>query len=76
MFFARGMCFVISLDAQTIDNPFYRAVGLYRIHLWNKAFISVNVLIVFVVLIVALYLAHFTRFGRTVYAIGGNGPAG
>ena len=23
-------------------------------------------------LVVAIYLAHFTRFGRTVYAIGGN----
>ena len=30
MFFARGMCFVISLDAITISHPFYRAVSLYR----------------------------------------------
>ncbi len=72
MFFARGMSFVISTSAQTIDDPFYRAVGLHRIYLWDKAFISVNVVIVFVVLLVAFYLAHFTRFGRTIYAIGGN----
>ncbi len=72
MFFPRGMAFVISTQALTIDNPFYRTVGLYRIHLWNKAFISINVVIVLIVLIIALYLAHFTRFGRTVYAIGGN----
>ncbi|MCB0156238.1 MAG: sugar ABC transporter permease YjfF, partial [Anaerolineae bacterium] len=30
MFFARGMCFVISLDAITISHPFYRAISLYR----------------------------------------------
>lgn len=72
MFFARGMCFVISTDAITISDPFYRAVGLFRIPLFGKTFISVNVAIFLVVLIVAIYLAHFTRFGRTVYAIGGN----
>jgi simple sugar transport system permease protein len=72
MFFARGMCFVISTDAITISDPFYRAVGLFRIPLFGKTFISVNVAIFLVVLAVALYLAHFTRFGRTVYAIGGN----
>ncbi|MBP6440575.1 MAG: sugar ABC transporter permease YjfF [Caldilineaceae bacterium] len=72
MFFARGMCFVISTDAITISDPFYRAVALHRIPIFDKTFISINVVIVLVVLAVAIYLAHFTRFGRTVYAIGGN----
>lgn len=72
MFFARGMCFVISTDAITISNPFYRAIALYRIPIYEKSFISINVIIVLVVLAAAIYLAHFTRFGRTVYAIGGN----
>ena len=72
MFFARGMCFVISTDAITISNPFYRAVALFRIPLFGKSFISINVVIVLIVLLVALYLAHLTRFGRTVYAIGGS----
>lgn len=72
MFFARGMCFVISTDAITISDPFYRAVALFRIPLFGKSFISINVVIVLVVLLVALYLAHLTRFGRTVYAIGGS----
>ncbi len=72
MFFARGMCFVISTDAITISDPFYRSVALHRIPIFDKTFISINVVIVLVVLAVAIYLAHFTRFGRTVYAIGGN----
>ncbi|MCB0166379.1 MAG: sugar ABC transporter permease YjfF [Anaerolineae bacterium] len=72
MFFARGMCFVISTDAITISHPFYRTLSLFRIPLFGKTFIPINVVIFLVVLAVAIYLAHFTRFGRTVYAIGGN----
>jgi len=72
MFFFRGMCFVISTDAITINNEFYRAVALLRIPIYGKAFISVNVVIFLVVLVAAMYLAHLTRFGRTIYAIGGN----
>jgi len=72
MFFARGMCFVISTDAITISDPFYRAVALYRIPVFGKSFISINVVIVLIVLAAAFYLAHFTRFGRSVYAIGGS----
>lgn len=72
MFFARGMCFFITLDAITISDPFYRAVALYRVPIFGKSFISINVVIALVVLVVAMYLAHLTKFGRTVYAIGGN----
>jgi simple sugar transport system permease protein len=72
MFFARGMCFVISTDAITISNPLYRNLALFRIPIIGKSFISINVVIVLVVLVIAFYLLHRTRFGRTVYAIGGN----
>ncbi|MCB0251381.1 MAG: sugar ABC transporter permease YjfF [Anaerolineae bacterium] len=72
MFFARGMAFFVSLDAITITDPIYRSLSLARIHLIGKAFVSVHVIVAFVVLAVFMYLAHLTRFGRTVYAMGGN----
>jgi len=72
MFLARGMSFFISLDAVTISDPFYRALSLARIHLIGKSFISIHVAIALLLLLVTIYLAHFTRFGRTVYAMGGN----
>jgi ribose/xylose/arabinose/galactoside ABC-type transport system permease subunit len=74
MFIARGTCFFISLTGVTISDPFYRQVALYQIPipLFEKAFISINVVIALAVLVIAVYLAHFTRFGRTVYAIGGS----
>ena len=66
MFFARGMCFVISTDAITISDPFYRALALYRIPIFGKTFISVNVVIVLVVLLAALYLACLLYTSRCV----------
>ena len=72
MFLARGLCFVISVDAISITHPFYKAVSKFRIQFPDKSFISINVVIALVTLAVAVYLAHYTRFGRAVYAIGGN----
>lgn len=72
MFFARGMCYVISIDTITINNPFYKTMSQYRIPLIGGAFISISVVIALVVLLAAIYLAHFTKFGRSVYAVGGN----
>ena len=74
MFIARGSCFFISLTGVTIGDPFYRQMALYQIPIpfFEKAFISINVVIALAVLVIGIYLAHFTPFGRTVYAIGGN----
>jgi len=74
MFFARGMAFFISLDAIAISDPFYRDLSLSRIPIpfLENTHISTSVVAALVVLAIAMYLLHLTRFGRTVYAIGGN----
>ena len=72
MFLARGLCYVISIDSITIENSFYTEVSTFRIPLVLDTSITFNVIVAFVMLAIAVYLAHFTRFGRTVYAIGGN----
>ena len=72
LFIARGLCAVISVDAIAIENAFYTDDAVYRIPLAFEAEITPSPLIALVVLAIAIYLAHFTRFGRTVYAIGGN----
>jgi galactofuranose transport system permease protein len=71
MFLARGLCFLISLDSITITDPTFSAISELRIPLGSGS-ISANVVIALVMLAVAMYLAHGTRFGRNVYAIGGN----
>jgi simple sugar transport system permease protein len=72
MFLARGLCYVISINSITITNEFYTAVAQFHIPMGGRNFISVNVIIFFAVVAAAVFLAHYTRFGRTVYAIGGS----
>jgi galactofuranose transport system permease protein len=72
MFFARGMCFVISINTIPITHPVYKAISLFQLWLPGNGFISLNVVIALIVLGVGIYLAHATPFGRTIYAIGGN----
>jgi len=72
MFLARGLCYVISIDSISITEPSFTALSEYRIPVGSETFISTSVVVALVLVAVGIYLAHFTRFGRTVYAIGGN----
>lgn len=71
MFLARGLCYLISIDSMTIDDPFYVAMSQTRLPFLD-AFVSPSAVIAVLVLIIAIFVAHYTRFGRAVYAIGGN----
>lgn len=72
LFFARGMTAVISTDTINIKNKLYTDISNYRIYLYDKSFISIGVVIALIVISITIYIAHYTRFGRSVYAIGGN----
>jgi len=74
LFFARGMAFIITLASLTIKDPVYRYLALTKIHIpfFEKAYVYIPSLVGPLLLLVAIYLANFTRFGRTVYAIGNN----
>ena len=80
MWFARGLCFFISDDAISINDRIFRILGQTKILIPGLAdpvtkqgdYISILVIVELVVLAVAIYIAHYTRFVRTVYAIGGN----
>jgi simple sugar transport system permease protein len=73
-FFARGMAYIISLTSVTISDPLYRTLALTSIPIpfLTKANIYVYALTGPILLLVAIYLATLTRFGRTIYAIGNN----
>jgi simple sugar transport system permease protein len=72
MFLARGLCYVISVDTLPIKDPLLRQLGLNYVYLYEDKFIRWTVVIALVVVLVAVYVLHLTRFGRTVYAVGGN----
>ncbi|MBX3618598.1 MAG: sugar ABC transporter permease YjfF [Rhizobacter sp.] len=72
MFLARGLCYLISIDSVSITEPTYSAISQWRLPVWGDASISVGGLIAIGVVLVAIFIAHCTQFGRTVYAVGGS----
>jgi len=74
LFFARGMAYIISLTSVTIKDSFYKQLALTPIYIpfLDKTYVYLPTLVAPIVLIVVVYLLSFTRFGRTVYAIGNN----
>lgn len=72
MFFCRGMTAVISRDTINIDNPSYVTIASERINMFGTGFISVGALVALIVLIIAIIVLKYTKFGRTIFAIGGN----
>jgi simple sugar transport system permease protein len=71
MFFARGLCYVISTDAISIKNGTYTWLAQTDIPLPAGLHVSMSVAIAVVVVVLAVYVLHYTRFGRSVYAVGG-----
>ncbi len=81
MWFARGMCFFISDDAIAIsNNRIYTILGQTKILIpglsdpvaQTGSYISIFVVVGMLLLGAAIYITQYMRFGRTVYAIGGN----
>ena len=83
MFFARGMTAIISKDMISITNATFMAWAKARIYLpfggyYNKKgvliqpYIYPTVVIAVLLLIVAFVMLKYTKFGRSIYAVGGN----
>lgn len=71
MFLARGLCYLISVNSITIEDPLFVLMSRTQLGLLG-GFVSPGVVIAVLMLALAIYLAHYTPFGRAVYAIGGN----
>ena len=82
MFFGRGMTAVVSTDMISIKNELFLKWANYRINLpvgsTNKkgafipAYIYPTVVIALLVVILISVMLKYTKFGRNLYAIGGN----
>ena len=83
MFLARGVCSLISRDSISIDNDLIDAMAGWKMYFmkfsegeWVKikpvAYINLNVVLFIVMIVIGTYILQKTRFGRNVYAIGGN----
>jgi ribose/xylose/arabinose/galactoside ABC-type transport system permease subunit len=72
MFFARGMAFVISAESVGISHPFYDSILGFGIKVGPKARLTAIALLWITAVLGAVFTAHWTTFGRNVYALGGN----
>ena len=71
MFLARGLCYLISIESITIEDPLFVAMSQTQIPFLG-GFLSPGALIALAMLAFAVWLAHYSGFGRAVYAVGGN----
>ena len=83
MFLARGVCSLISRESISISHPMIDDWAGWKIYLmkfsegeWVKikpvAYITVSVVVFLLLIIVGTIVLQRTKFGRNVYAIGGN----
>ncbi|WP_026893107.1 ABC transporter permease subunit [Lacrimispora aerotolerans] len=84
MFFARGMTAIISQEMISVKNELFLQWAKSKINLTflggtinkkgvvNYPFIYPSVIIALIVLVLVFVLLKYTKFGRTVYAVGGS----
>lgn len=72
MFLARGLCYLISIDSISITHEGYSDMAQWRLPMGESMSLSLGALIAIAVLLIAIFMAHCTPFGRAVYAIGGS----
>jgi galactofuranose transport system permease protein len=72
LYLARGLCYVVSIDTIAITNPFFQEVAHARVPIFRDDSVSPSALIAVGVVLIGLFVSRYTKFGRTVYAIGGS----
>src|SRR5690606_7877671 len=71
LFLGRGLAYVVSLSSIKVEDPAILWLQSTRIRL-GEWYITPTGIIALLVVTVGALVMQFTRFGRTVYAIGGN----
>jgi ribose/xylose/arabinose/galactoside ABC-type transport system permease subunit len=71
LFLARGLAYVVSLSSIKVENTGILWLQTNRIRLGDW-YITPTGIIALLAVAVAAFVLHLTRFGRTIYAIGGN----
>lgn len=72
LFLLRGLCFIVSVDSIPINHDWADLYSDIRLRLPGKGLLRSSAMVMLLALAVAIFLAHFTRFGAAVYAIGGD----
>ncbi|WP_082517962.1 MULTISPECIES: galactofuranose ABC transporter, permease protein YjfF [unclassified Rhodococcus (in: high G+C Gram-positive bacteria)] len=72
MFLARGLCYMIGVESIPITDSTFSAIAFGVVELPGGYSVTWSVVIALVTVAVAAYVLACTRFGRSVYGVGGN----
>lgn len=72
MFFLRGVSYLVSEESIPINHPIYDTLSSLAWKIPGGGRLSAMGLLMLAVVVIGIFLAHRTRFGNQVYAIGGN----
>lgn len=82
MFFGRGMTAIVSTDMISIKNELFLKWANYKIYMpfgytnkkgvYQAAYIYPTVIIALIIVVVIAVMLKYSKFGRKLYAIGGN----
>ena len=72
LFLLRGSCFMINLDSVPIRHPFVAWFAGLSIPLPGGGELRSSAIVMLIAMVAGIVIAHFTRFGADVYAIGGD----
>ena len=72
MFLMRGCAYWITTESIGVTHPFYERLSMFEITFGESFYITAAPLCLLLALAIGAVLAHYTRFGRNLLAIGSN----
>jgi simple sugar transport system permease protein len=72
LFLARGLAFVVSLDSIRVEASSVLSLQSTRFRFGNGWYITPTGIMALLVVVIGALVLLYTRFGRTVYAVGGS----
>ncbi len=75
LYLARGAIFLFTTESIGISNPFYDQVYNIAIKIPDGGRLSLLAIIFLIVLLGGIFIAHYTEFGRNIYALSGDSNA-
>ncbi|WP_199258118.1 galactofuranose ABC transporter, permease protein YjfF [Paracoccus binzhouensis] len=71
MFLARGAAYMLSIDSVPIAHPFYKTLQSAYWLMPGKGRLTLIAVVMLLTVLAGMVVAHKTRFGASVYALGG-----
>ncbi len=72
LFLFRGLSLMLSKESIPINDKTVASIAQFHVPLPGGTFLSVGATLALVIVVAAVFVLHYTKFGRAVYAIGGN----